>query len=213
MKMKMYENEIERYQALNDLANGCGTVLFGGTEDKAIPLAELKQTFEFDGNLYNRSISGLSIALAAEAFEACAAKLKPSDALLHIGDADLEHFQKEPAWFDNAYRNLISSVKKANPRCIISVISLKNPMGSAVISEMNRHLKSIAEAEQCHFFDINLKRVWNPKEMREIVSFIYSTGFVRPLKRKLPNYDLIKILFCHDWRPMDCGGALACHSI
>ena len=46
---------------LNKLADLNGTVIFGGTEDREIPLCELKQAFELDSKLYNRSIAELSI--------------------------------------------------------------------------------------------------------------------------------------------------------
>jgi len=31
-----------------------------------------------------------------------------------------------------------------------------------------------------------------------VVSFLYSIGFVRPLKQKRPLQDIAKILFCYD---------------
>lgn len=56
----MFKNEIKNYQALNELADQNGLVIFGGTEDRKIPLCELKQAFDLESNLYNRSISNLS---------------------------------------------------------------------------------------------------------------------------------------------------------
>jgi hypothetical protein len=38
----------------------------------------------------------------------------------------------------------------------------------------------------------------NPKQTKEVVSFLYSIGFVRPLKQKRPVQDMAKILFCYD---------------
>ena len=40
-----------KYQALNKLAEQNGIVIIGGTEDKEIPLCELKQAFELNLNL------------------------------------------------------------------------------------------------------------------------------------------------------------------
>jgi len=40
--------------------------------------------------------------------------------------------------------------------------------------------------------------VWNPKQTKEVVSFLYSIGFVRPLKQKRPLQDVAKILFCYE---------------
>ena len=95
----MLKNEIKKYQVLNKLADLNGTVIFGGTEDREIPLCELKQAFELDSKLYNRSIAELSIENALEIYDACVAPLQPECILLHIGDADLKTFEENPQEF------------------------------------------------------------------------------------------------------------------
>ena len=194
----MLELEIKNYTSLNELADQNGIVIFGGSEDRDIPLCELRQAFSIESKLYNRSISNLSITDAAAAYEACVAPLNPETVLLHIGKADLELFKENSSDFDQRYRKLINYIKSANKKCRIAVISLRNYNNSAVISEMNKHLKYIAESERCDFGDIAEKRVWNPKETKDIVSFVYSTGFIHPLRNRRPIFDLIKILFCYE---------------
>ena len=108
----------------------------------------------------------------------------------------MNFFAEHPAEFDQAYRELIAHIQAADPKCGIVIISLKNPTEEANISEMNKHLRYIAESEQCRYGDIAAKRVWNPKQTKDVVSFVYSMGFVRPLHNKRPIYDLVKILFC-----------------
>lgn len=194
----MSNNEISRYLALNQLAEQNGIVIFGGTEDREIPLCELKQAFELQERLYNRSLTGLSVRQAAELYDACAAPLDPEIVLLHIGAADVEGFAAAPSEFDQNYRELISRIRANNKKCRIAIISLRNPEHDGTIAKLNTHLKYIAESEQCEFSDIAGKRVWNPKGTKDVVSFIYSVGFVAPLARKRPIYDLIKILFCSE---------------
>ena len=194
----MVENEIKKYQALNELADSNGTVIFGGSEDLQIPLCELKQAFELNSKLYNRSISGLSILNAPELYDTCIAPLCPEYILLHIGDADLELFQKSPSDFNQKYRELIQHIKASGANCNIAIISLKNYNEDTAIADLNKNLKYIAESEQCEYMDISTKRVWNPKQTKDVVSFVYATGFVRPLKKKRPIYDLVKILFCYE---------------
>lgn len=194
----MSENEIKIYLSLNELAEQNGIVIFGGTADRSIPLCELKQAFELNSKLYNRSISNLSINSASEVYDTCVAPLSPESVLLHIGAVDLDSFTENPSAFDQKYRELIHHIRTSNPKCTIAIISLKNQENSANISEINRHLKYIAESEQCEYGDISAKKVWNPKETKDIVSFIYSTGFVRPLKKNRPIYDLAKIFFCYE---------------
>lgn len=194
----MSKNEINIYMSLNELAEQDGVVIWGGTEDRAIPLCELKQAFNLNSKLYNRSITDLSINNASEIYDTCIAPLNPESVLLHIGTADLNSFAENPFSFDQKYRELIKHIRNITPKCTIAIISLKNHEESANISEMNRHLKYIAESEQCEYGDISTKRVWNPKETKDIVSFVYSTGFVRPLNIKRPIYDLTKIFFCYE---------------
>lgn len=192
----MLDNAIKKYTALNELAEQEGIVILGGSADRDIPLCELKQAFALDANLYNRSVDDLSIDTAAKVYDACVAPLHPETVLLHVGAADLNFFAEHPAEFDQAYRELIAHIQAADPKCGIVIISLKNPTEEANISEMNKHLRYIAESEQCRYGDIAAKRVWNPKQTKDVVSFVYSMGFVRPLHNKRPIYDLVKILFC-----------------
>lgn len=194
----MSKNEIKRYQVLNTLADLNGTIIFGGTDDREIPLCELKQAFELDSKLYNRSISELTINNAIELFDTCVAPLHPECVLLHIGVADLKFFEETPSEFDKKYCELIQHIKATNAKCDIAIISLKNYSQDASITELNKHLKYVADSEHCEFGDISVKRVWNPRQTKDIASFLYSTGFIRPLKIKRPIYDLAKILFCYE---------------
>ena len=193
----MCENEIRRYQSLNKLAEINGVVILGGSADCEIPLCELKQAFALDMKLYNRSAADLSVKDAAAYYDACIHELHPDRVLLHIGEADLACFAENPSGFDRSCRELIGHIRSLDPNCDIAVISLKNPDENEDITEMNRHLKYIADSEQCEYGDISARKVWNPKASMDAASFVYSIGFVRSLKNKRPLYDLVKILFCY----------------
>ena len=194
----MCDKKIKNYQLLNEIAEENGIVVFGGASDTDIPLCELKQAFALESDLYNRSISGLSVNTAADLDDTCAAPLHPEMIFLHIGEADRDFFGENASEFDRTYRELIGHISSLDRKCAVVILSLKNPAQDPVIGEMNRHLKYIADSERCEFGDVAAKRVWNPKETRDVVSFVYSTGFVRPLTEKRPVYDLVKILFCCD---------------
>ena len=194
----MFEHEIKKYIALNELAETGGTVIFGGTADREIPLCELKQAFSLNENLYTRSISGLSIASAIEIYDSCIVPLKPSCVLLHLGTEDVTSFEADATTFEQNYRRLVQHIKASAPKCTLVIITLKNPENNPAITELNKHLKYIADSERCEFEDISAKRVWNPKETKDIASFVYSTGFVKPLKNHRSIYDLVKILFCYN---------------
>ena len=190
----MLQDEINIHKSLNKIAESNGIVIFGGGEDKDIPIGELRQAFAIESKLYNRSITGLSAENAVELFDECVAPLAPDTILLHVGVADLGVFRQLPSAFDNAYRTLISHIKAFNKNCRIAIVSLKNYNDDAVIEELN----NIADSEQCEFGDIAKKKVWNPQQTKELSSFLYSMGFARPLNSRHPLYDLIKIVFCFD---------------
>ena len=192
----MLKNQKQMYHALNQLANLNGMIIFGGNSDISIPLCELKQAFSLDNSIYNRSFTDLSVTNAQDYYDTCIADLKPESILLHIGESDMNLFLSTPSKFDQKYMALITHIKNTNKKCRIIIVSLKNYDNDKDTTEMNKHLKYIANSEHCEYADISHKKIWNPKQTKDITSFIYSTGFVRPLKIERPIYDLTKILFC-----------------
>ena len=194
----MREAEMKNYTKLNELAEQGGIVIFGCGEDKNIPIGEIRQAFAVESKIYNRSFDELSVDEAVHLYEKVIAHLKPETILIHIGEADLAAFSDNTAEFDNKYMELIQVIKAQNRKCRIAVVSLKNYDHEPQISELNKHLKYIADSEKCEYGDIAAKKVWNPKASMDAASFVYSIGFVHPLKNKHPLYDLIKMLFCYN---------------
>lgn len=188
--------ELEKYNKLNELAELGGIVIFGGNEDKEIPTGEISHAFGLEENVYNRSIEGLSVINAVEAYKACVAPIKPETLLIHIGKDDLELICKRPEEFDNKYRELIACAENDNRHCRVVVVSLINDKNDEMLDKANTRLKYIAESERCSFADISHKRAWNPKSTKAVAEFVYSVGFVRPLRIKRPIYDLVKMMFC-----------------
>ena len=189
--------EIKKYSALNDLAEKGGTVIFGGKEDKDIPLCELRQAFELSSNYYNRSFENLSIANAAELYLSSVAPLAPETVLLHIGENDLDLFENNPDKFLELYRELLCRIKSQNRNCYIAIVSLKNYDNDSLIAKLNERLKYLADSERCEFVDVSQRKVWNPRNTKDAISFICSLGFVRHLKSHESVYDLARTLFCY----------------
>ena len=192
----MREQEIKNYKALNKLAEQNGIVIFGEKEDISIPLCELRQAFGIKENCYNRSFKNLTISEAYTLYTECIAVLSPETILLHITDA--EGFKSSADKFTDDYRKLISQIRKDNKKCRIGIVSAKNYDSNSEIADLNKQLKYIADSEKCEFCDISQKRVWNPQQTKDIVSFVYNIGFVHPLKNKRPLNDLVKMLFCFE---------------
>lgn len=192
------ETQIKVYQSLNKLATTGGLVILGGEEDRQIPLCELKQTFDLQYDFYNRSICELSVTNAASYYDKCVAELAPEEIYLHIGAEDVALFSEDAGLFDRKYRELVQHIRCADKKCDLAIISLKNPDSNPIITEINKHLAAIAQSERCAFCDITKIRVWDPQQTKEIISFVYAMGFVKPLKKKRPLQDLAKILFCYE---------------
>ena len=194
----MREAEIQNYTKLNELAEKGGIVIFGCGVDKDIPTCEIRQAFAVESKIYNRSFESVSVNGALSIYKETVAALSPETVLLHIGETDIEFFAENSAEFDNKYRELIGYIKSQNKKCRIAIVSLKNHDSDPQIEEINKHIKYIADSEQCEYGDISAKMVWNPKASMEVASFVYSIGFVHPLKNKRPLYDLVKMLFCYN---------------
>ena len=192
----MKETEILKYQKLNDLAQTGGIVILGGSEDLNIPLCEIRQAFEMEENLYNRSFMDFSVTDSVVAYDACVSALKPETILLHVGQMDLDMLQQNAAEFDSQYRALINHIRAQNKHCRIAIVSLRNYENDPVIANMNTHLKYIADMEHCEYGDIANRRVWNPKATLEAANFVRNIGFMRPLKVERSIFDLTKMLFC-----------------
>ena len=87
---KVYEREAEEYMKLNELAVSNGVVMMGSTFAKDIPVGELRQAFELDFNIYNRSFTDLSVFDAEPVLINCVETLAPSKIVLQLGETDLE---------------------------------------------------------------------------------------------------------------------------
>lgn len=194
----MKETEILKYQKLNELAQTGGIVILGGSEDLNIPLCEIRQAFEMEENLYNRSFMDFSVTDSVVAYDACVSALKPETILLHVGQMDLDMLQQNAAEFDSQYRALINHIRAQNKHCRIAIVSLRNYENDPVIANMNTHLKYIADMEHCEYGDIASRRVWNPKATLDAANFVRNIGFMRPLKVERSIFDLTKMLFCTD---------------
>lgn len=185
------------YKRLNYVAEKNSVIVFGGSIDKSIPVAELSESYEFNFKVYNRSFPSLSVRNAKEAFEACVAPICPEGILIHLGDEDLELFKNDSAEFDRLYLELIATIKKSDSKTRIALISLFNKEKNTIKSEINRHIKAISESEKCDFVNLEKARSWRPESTKEVISFVYSLGFVAPLNIRKPLNDIAKVLYSY----------------
>lgn len=153
--MNIYEREQKNYQNLNTVANPHGVVLVGSTFAKEIPVCELRQTFQLDCDLYNRSYTDLSIYDAQTLITECMDSLSPHKLLLNLGETDLErgfHTIKEIV---GEYESLIKALKAHDPHCQIVVVSVCDNDATLKPAELNRQLELMASRMHCRFADIS----------------------------------------------------------
>lgn len=180
------ETQIKKYQKLNEIALKNGVVLFGEGLDTEIPASELKQSFELDFPIYNRSFLNLDLENAITLYDECVKTLIPDTVLLHIGTNDATLFNENKTEFEQKYIELIEHIKSIDKKCRIVVVSVDN-------TEINQQLKYIADSTKCEFGDLTAIKVWNPQATKNVTSFVQAMGVRRYCKK--PVYDILKILF------------------
>ena len=194
MNKNIYEMEENmNYEELNNIAQKNAVILFGGTMDKRIPVAELAQSFEFDFKIYNRSEELLSVKNAKDIYSKNIQPLEPEAILIHIGESDQNLFKNSSVDFDNYYMSMLETIKNTNKNCRVALISVRNENEDRLITEMNRHIKAIAESEQCDFINLDNVKLWNPRATKASVDFAYSMG----LKSKKPLRNIAEILYSY----------------
>ena len=194
MNKNIYEMEENmNYEELNNIAQKNAVILFGGAIDKKIPVAELAQSFEFDFKIYNRSEELLSVKNAKDIYSKNIQPLEPEAILIHIGETDQNLFKNSSVDFDNYYMSMLETIKNTNKNCRVALISVRNENEDRLITEMNRHIKAIADSERCDFINLDSVKLWNPRATKASVDFAYSMG----LKSKKPLRNIAEILYSY----------------
>lgn len=193
------KEENMNYQELNSIAKKGNVVLFGGSLDKEIPVAELAQSFEINTEIYNRSQKGISIKNAKKVYKENISAIEPAALIIHIGDNDTSFFRTNKDAFDSNYLSLLESIKKENPNMAIALVSVNNPKKDSVIDEMNRHIRLLADSEKCLFVNLENAKLWNPKATKESLDFARAMG----LKAKRPLKNIAEILYSYAYVELD----------
>lgn len=181
------------YQELNGIAQKNAVILLGGSLDKSIPVTELAESFDFNFKFYNRSEDDLSILQGKEFFQNNVKKMEPEGIILHLGDEDITLFQSNPSGFDKAYLDLVNEIKATNKKIRIAMTSVYNPNSTKIISDMNRHIKAIADSEKAAFINLDNVKLWNPKATKAASSFARNMG----LNIRKPLNDVAEIIYSY----------------
>lgn len=152
--MKYSKKEIENYIGLNKIAQKGGVVLFGSTFASSIPVCELKQTFNIESPVYNRSLKGLSVFDADGFANNYISPLFPKKILLMLGDADLDEGVHTVSEIISEYEKLIYSIRSNDRRCTVVVVSVCSE-NSSMCGEFNDELEKMAKRLTCQYVDIS----------------------------------------------------------
>lgn len=183
--INIYTRELGEYRQLNTVARKNGTVLFGSSFAKNIPVCELKQAFELDCDIYNRSFDDLSIFDAYELLDECIIKLCPSKVLLQLGESDLERGSRSIPEMMAEYKRIIEKIKVSDKRCKITLVSVCNNGSELHPGEFNRQLEALAAETGCAFADIS------PAFSNDSPSVKAFSLLRRYFRDRLTNYDAL----------------------
>ena len=171
-------------------------IVFGGSLDNSIPVAELAKSFDFNFSIFNKSVPELSIKDSLGYFTAYIKPMHPEAMILHIGERDLNMFKTNSSEFDSLYIKLIEEIKNTNAKCRIALVSLYNNISNQTVAEMNRHIKAISESEKCDFIDVENAKLWKPESAKAAIRFAQNMG----LSVKKPLRDIAEILYSYAYK-------------
>lgn len=188
-------DELINPKAQNGREEKNAVILFGNGLDKKIPVASLGKDFKFNFEIYNKSVEKLSCENAGQYFSQNIAPLSPEGIMIHLGENDINLCINNSALFDTNYLNLIKQIKKCNKKCRIALITVANPQDNKVISQVNRRIKAIADAEKCSFVNLDNAHLWNPAASKAAIEFAHSMG----LNTRKPLNDVAEILYSYEF--------------
>lgn len=152
--MTIYEREQKNYQILNQRVSANGVVILGSTFAKDIPVNELKQSVGIDSDIYNRSITDLSVFDAKNLLEDCVYDLNPKRVLLNVGETDLECGYRTLDEIVKAYGGLIDEIKTTMKHCEVVLVSVCSSREDIHPEELNKRLQKLAKDKKCRYADI-----------------------------------------------------------
>ena len=113
----------KKYSFLNKLVKRNGIVLLGSTSLDEPSVNELLQGFPVSQHVYNRSISGLTIADAEKYLEQCVYELFPSRVIINLGEEDLKYCDSVTQLIEQ-YRWLLYKIHVSMPKCQLVVTTV-----------------------------------------------------------------------------------------
>lgn len=152
--MCVNSKELHNYRLLNRFARKNSVVILGSTYAQEMPVGELKQIFGILSDIYNRSLSELSVFEAKEIAEEIITELMPKKIVLQLGETDLDNGSDVDAVISEI-SSIISKIKKMDKSTEIILVSLNNLNDKLLEADFNTKLEKTASKTNCTFVDIS----------------------------------------------------------
>ena len=160
--MSAYSKELSKYSQMNEVSSTNGIVFFGSTSFNEMPLTELARDYDIDEKVYNRSISGLTIADVDSVLDDCVLNLSPKKVFISIGEEDIEKESFNEKEFLAKYEWMLYTI---HDKCDaqIYIVSILSRM--SIASRINERLSKLAKESGCTYIDAASALYYEKPEM------------------------------------------------
>lgn len=152
--MCVNEKELHGYKLLNNIARKNSVVILGSNYIKEMPVGELKQIFGIVTDIYNRSLSDMSIFEANDIVKELIDELSPKKLVLQLGERDLMNGKHTVDEVMAEYEKVITSIRRTDKSIRLILVSLNNLTDKSIEDEYNRRLDELAGRYKAQFADI-----------------------------------------------------------
>ncbi len=148
--MNTFSKELSRFSQMNEVSSTNGVVFFGSTSFNEMPLAELSRDYDLEEKVYNRSISGLTIADVDPVLDDCVLNLSPKKVFISIGEEDVEKEGFNEKEFLAKYEWMLYSI---HDKCDAQIYIVSVLSRMAIASRINERLSKLAKETGCTYID------------------------------------------------------------
>lgn len=152
--MNTFSKELSRFSQMNEVSSTNGVVFFGSTSFNEMPLAELSRDYDLEEKVYNRSISGLTIADVDPVLDDCVLNLSPKKVFISIGEEDVEKEGFNEKEFLAKYEWMLYSI---HDKCDAQIYIVSVLSRMAIASRINERLSKLAKETGCTYIDCRFR--------------------------------------------------------
>ena len=153
--MCVSEKEIATYNALNRLSRRDSVVILGSTYFREMPVGELKQAFGILSDIYNRSLTDLSVFEAKDIAVDIVSEMSPRKLILQLGETDLRSGKRTVDEVIEEIDSIVRELHKTDKSAQIVLVSLNNIPDRAMEEDYNRKLEKLSHRSKALFADIS----------------------------------------------------------